>query len=159
VFKISGAVLLIGASFFTGVRLRYLLNERKRILTGLLYFIQGIENKLRCLCMPLDKCFGESGGIFYSASVYIKEGFSPSEAVKKAAEETVHLKKEDKALLLSFADGLSADDLEGQIANLNLLKKGLEARLFEAEEDSRVRGKLCVQGCTLLGAAAVILML
>jgi stage III sporulation protein AB len=153
------AILALCASVLSGLRISYTLNERKRILGEILYFLQAIESKLRCMCMPLDCCFYESGGIFYDAAIYMKGGLSPSEAVRRAAEDAPHLKKEDKELLFGFSKGLCADDLEGQIANVKLLSKGITVRLSEAEAEAKQRGKLAINGCTLLGAAAVILMI
>ena len=158
-FKLSGAVFIMGAAILTGMRMNYSLNERKRILSELLYFLQAIEGKLRCMCMPLDCCFNESGSVFYEASVYIKNGESPSSAIRKATEEMQYLKKEDKELLYNFSGGLTAEDCDGQIANVQLLSKGLTMNLDEATKEAKLRGRLSVQGCTLLGAAAVILML
>lgn len=158
-FKLSGAVFFMCASVLSGLRISYALNERKRMLGEILYFLQTIESKLRCMCMPLDCCFYESGGIFYDAAIYIKGGLSPADAVRRAAEDAQYLKKEDKELLFSFSKGLCADDLEGQIANVKLLSKGIALKLSEAEEEAKLRGKLAINGCTLLGAAAVILMI
>ena len=158
-FKLFGAFLIMSASLLFGFKKNADLRERKKSLSELRLLLKAVESKIRCMCLPLDKCFEESGNIFFEASVLINGGLPPSEAVKRAADKAPFLKEGDRRLFYSFAKGLCADDCTGQLANLSLLDEGLIASLADAENELSTKGKLFLQGSVLFGAAAVILML
>ena len=83
----------------------------------------------------------------------------PEEAIKDTAHGVKVLKKEDLNIIERFASGLSAQDLKGQIANMELFTKLLETEIKNATDELNNRGKLYVKGSMLTAAAVVLLLI
>ncbi len=127
--------------------------EESRALTLLLL------GKLRCMCMPLDRCFKESGGIFKEAAEYIEKGLAPKDALKKAVSDCAVLTVKDKDMFISFADGFDADSCEGQIANTELFYENITLAIEDARSELKTKGKLSVEGSILMGIALVLFLI
>jgi len=158
VFKLIGAAAVILSSGLIGIKKYNEFYERKRILQSIRDGAQKIKNNLSCMCMPLYECFLSGGEFFEKAALCIKRGELPSEAVRNTAFVTHCLKKEDKDIILRFADGLCAYDCNGQIANIELFLREIEDRIECASLELKTKGTLFVKG-SLLAAAAVVLIL
>lgn len=157
-FKLIGAAAVILSSGLIGIKKYNEFYERKHILQSIRDGAQKIKNNLSCMCMPLYECFLSGGEFFEKAALDIKRGELPSEAVRNTVFLTHCLKKEDKDIILRFADGLSACDCNGQLANIELFLREIEGSIEEALGELKTKGALFVKG-SLLAAAAVVLIL
>lgn len=157
-FRLIGAAAVILASGLIGTKKYNEFYERKRTLQSIRDGAQKTKNNLRCMCMPLYECFLSGGEFFEKAALHIAGGDLPSEAVRNTALAAHCLKKEDREIIWRFADGLSAHDCGGQIANIELFLRELDASIAEATKELNTKGTLFVKG-SILTAAAVVLIL
>lgn len=151
--------MLFIAAVFAGAKKYYALRARCETLYSVRRSVKQTAENLKCMCLPLYECFERCDGIFNAAFKYMNEGLAPEDAVKKAADKSLFLKNDDKKLLFDFASGLNADNCESQIANAALLEKNIDMQIESAQHDFNTRGKLCLQGGVLLGAAAVLILI
>ena len=156
--KLVGSIIVMLASVYIGIGKYYQLSERKRILLLIRHGSEKIRSNLRCMCLPLYECFLLGGEFFSLAANEIESGMLPADALKKVANRLSPLKKSDKEIIFRFADGLSADDCKGQIANIELFISETDKNIKEAKEELNCRGQLFIKG-SILSAAAVILLL
>lgn len=157
--KITGALIIIISFALLGLRKYNLLLLRCKMLEETRALAVLLEGKLRCMCMPLDKCFKESGGIFKEAAQYIEKGLAPKEALKKAALSSNVLSDKNKDLFITFADGFDADSCSGQIANTELFCENIIIEIEDARRELKTKGKLSVEGSILMGTALVLLLI
>lgn len=157
--KIIGAMAVILSAMLLGMKKYNDIFERRRSLQEIFDGSIQVKNALRCICAPLHESFLCGGDFFRTASGKIKEGMLPEEAIKDTAYAIRVLKKEDLNIIERFAAGLSAQDLEGQIANIELFTKLLETEIKDATDELNSRGKLYVKGSVLTAAAVVLLLI
>lgn len=155
--KIMGSSIVLLCATYVGMNKYHELYSRKKALTDICDGSIKICNDLRCMCMPLDESFRSSGKFFARAAEIIRKGQLPSEAVRAVCAKEYALKKEDKDCIYRFADGLCADDCQGQIANTQMFIAGMKERISDAEKELNVKGKLFIKG-SFLAAAAIILL-
>ena len=158
-FKIIGGAAVILAAGFIGIRKYSELYERKRFLCIIRDGAEKIRNNLKCMCMPLYECFLRGGEFFEKAAHNISRGELPSEAVKAAVDGVYQLTEEDRECVRRFADGLSANDCEGQIRNTEIFIAELEQRIKKASAELETKGKLFVKGSFLAAAALVLILI
>lgn len=89
----------------------------------------------------------------------MEAGEDAANALRTAAEENPFLNARDREALSAFADGLLAQDVFGQIANVALFAQRVSSLARQAEEDAREKGRLYRGGGALCGVAVVILLL
>lgn len=118
--------------------------------------VEGIFSSISTSCdlsiLPfVDACIAEmaEGADFYTAW---------SETLSKR-ENTVNLKKEDVALLLSFGSSLGATDSAGQMQNCELHEKLFKERLSAAREEKNTLSKPARVVGILTGTAVLILFM
>ena len=157
-YKLLGAIFILLSSVLIGLSIRKTYAGRVKLLSEILYACDTMECKLRCMCLPLYECFSQSGGIFLRASELMKNNDAPTDALKTAVKENEILDSADKEVLFSFADGLHAEDCEGQIENLSMLRQMMARRCADAEKKLDTKGNLAVKGSVLAACAAVILL-
>lgn len=157
-FKIMGALAVIIAAGFIGGRKYSELCERKRLLCSIRVGTEKIHNNLKCMCMPLYECFLCGGEFFEKAAKNISAGELPSEAVKSVADTAISLAAEDRECVYRFAEGLSANDCDGQIRNAELFTTELEKCIEKASAELDTKGKLFLKG-SMLAATALVLIL
>ncbi len=158
-FKILGALAVILASGLIGVNKYNEFFERRRILFELHSGAEKMRNNLKCMCMPLYENFLLCGEFFEQAAQQIANGKSPCDAVAERARECISLKKEDTDMIIRFAEGLGANDCDGQIRNTELFLKELEENIKDASGELETKGKLCVKGSLLIAAAIVLVLI
>lgn len=156
--KLIGAAAVILAAGLLGMKKYSDLYERRRNLCIVRDGAAKIENSLRCMCMPHYECFLSAGSFFEKAAINMSGGLLPSEAVRQAAGEVSVFSKEDREIIERFADGLCAQDREGQLSNISLFIKELDTNISRAENDVQTKGTLFVKG-SILTAAALVLMI
>ncbi len=134
------------------------LSERKRVLSEIKAGAERIRNSLKCMCMPLYECFLGGGEFFEKAADLIYDGMLPSDAVKNTVLDIHCITKEERETLMRYADGLFAEDCEGQVRNTELFLSEIERCIESADAELNTKGKLFVKG-SLLGATALVLIL
>lgn len=157
-FKIIGAVIVIGAAGLIGMSKYSRLYERKRNLSLILNGAERIHNNLKCMCMPLYECFLDGGEFFRKAAEKMSEGVTPTDAVMEVAQNMTSLTKEDISALERFSKGMSVHNCEGQMRNTELFINELSRNIKKSAEDLETKGKLAVKGY-FLAATAVVLVL
>lgn len=150
---------MILAAGLMGIKKYAELYERKRILQTIRNGAEKIKNNLRCMCMPLYECFLNADDFFKEAGELIGKGEFPSEAVRNTVFMYHCLKKEDRDIIFRFADGLTAQDCSGQIANVELFLKEIEGSINNASAELNTKGTLFVKGSLLISAAMVLLLI
>lgn len=150
---------MIIAAGFIGIKKYGELYERKRILLIMRDGAEKIRNNLKCMCMPLYECFMHGGEFFEKAAKRISEGEHPSSAVRNSCERIGQLTEEDRMCVLRFADGLSANDCEGQVRNAELFITEMEIQAEKASYELETKGKLFVKGSLLVAAAIVLILI
>lgn len=157
--KITGALLLLAAFLIIGLKKRCALIGRLKLLRESEAAAMTAYSRLKCMCMPLDECFSESGGLFSEAARRMSDGEMPREAMHGAAKANRFLKSCDRAAFSDFADGLTLGDCAGQLSNLEMLRERLRPLAAEAADDAARLGKLCVEGFFLAGAAFALILI
>lgn len=158
-FKIIGAVVVLLSATLFGMKRYNEIFERKKALQEIYDGSTQIKNSLRCMCLPLHESFLCGGVFFKAAAQKIDKGMLPSEAVKDTALSLHILTKEDLRIVTRFADGLSAQDCKGQLANIELFAEALKTQINSAVAELDTRGKLYVKGSILTAAAVVLLLI
>lgn len=158
-FKIIGAMIIIIAAGIIGIGKYGEFYERKRLLCIIRDGAEKIRNNLKCMCMPLYECFLCGGEFFEKAAQNIAEGELPTDAVKTVAFRMERLTDEDRDCVYRFADGLSANDCEGQIRNTEFFLTELERRIEKASSELETKGKLFVKGSFLAATALVLILI
>ncbi len=154
-----GAFFIFLATVLVGARKYNLMCERRHLLENIRSSLRYLEGTLRITGAPLEECFFKSGSIFRDASLLIKKGTSPRDAIRKTALSNSYLEKGDKEALFLFAEGLFAEDCEGQIKNVQALSEKINSFCAEASESIKTKGKLFLRGGVLCGAALFILVI
>ena len=157
-FKIIGAAVVIMAAGLIGMGKYNELYERKCILAEIKAGAERILSSLKCMCMPLYECFLGGGDFFKKAAELIADGMLPSDAVKNTVLDVRCITKEERETVMRFADGLCAEDCEGQVRNAELFLSEIERYIESADAELNTKGKLFVKG-SLLGATALVLIL
>lgn len=158
--KIFAVGLVMLSSCMTGFILAKDLNERVKVLKEIKQMAIYIKSDFEYRSPMLADCFEHRGSLFGKASRYMEEGaLLPEEALKKSADELKSITKEDRTVIYSFADNLSIEDVNGQIANVKWLIETLEKRIKEAEYEYTTKGRLYKSTGALTGLGIVILLL
>lgn len=159
VLKFMGAAAVISSAAMAGFVMSGELRERIDILREIQQSAVYIKSEIEYRSPVFEECFRRRGRLFSKASEYIGEGLSPSAALKKSADETARLTAEDKEIIYSYADGLDAEEVNGQTANVSLLISHLGEDIREAEAQMRAKGRLYRSGGVLAGIGFVIILL
>ena len=157
-FKIAGIFIVMTAASIMGLKKRSTLYMRLKLLRETQSAVCAAEAKLRCMRIPLDECFDSCGSVFTEASLNIRNGMLPSEAIKNAVDSESFFNENDRDVLYEFSNGLSADDCEGQISNFRLLSERLKPLIKNASDEAAKKGRLVLEG-SILAAAAIILII
>lgn len=157
--KILGAAAVFLSCAAAGQIMARELYERTKLLKELEQSAIYIKSELEYRTPVFEECFRGRGRLFSKAAKYIGMNMNPKEALKKAARETEKLRDEDRELIYDYADGLDAEDVGAQTANVSLLITRLECRIREAEEERGIKSRLYKSGGALAGIGLVILLL
>lgn len=161
-YKTLGVILLSLGGSMAGALKALSLSGRVNILKGLYEALLIFENEIDFKTAPIKSAFisassRDKSGIFQSASENVFEMGaveSMRDAVKKGK-----LPEEEEDILLSFAQGLSAESLEGQTKNARLALIRIEKILKKAEnEQEKLFSLYCTMG-VLFGIAFSIMLI
>jgi stage III sporulation protein AB len=168
--KIIGAAIILGSTSIIGFSLSRDCSKRPRILRELQAALQMLENEISYMSNLLSDAFMRiytSSGT--EASILFKEaakkldsmGTTADEAWKSAVNDLysrLALKKEDKAILISFGSMLGNSDLDGQISNIRLTTSQLKLQELKAEEIKKKNERM-YRSLGVLGGLALIIIL
>ncbi len=157
-FKLMGSAMVIMAAGLIGAGKYSSMCERLRMLAIICDGAERIRNNLKCMCMPLYESFLHGGEFFSKVSEYMAKGESPPDSVKMATDTVNCLEREDRELLFRFSEGLSRENCDGQIRNLDFLIEEIKKSMENAKQQLDGKGRLFLKG-SLLVAAAVVLVL
>lgn len=158
-YKLFGLASIVTASVMTGFLFSYELRERIKSLSETYCALLQIKSDFEYRAPVLEECFRSRGRLFDKASEYIGDGFMPCDAVKKACGEIPSLKREDREIINSFAENLVAEEISGQLANINWLISCIEERISHAEAEYDKKSRLYKSSGALLGMGFIILLL
>ncbi len=158
--KLLGMLSVFTASLVMGFILAKELGERTKALKEIYQSAIHIKSELEYRSADICDCFNRRGKLFKEAYKYIQsESLLPCEALKKATDEAMYLKDEDRAVINSYAENLNAEDLGGQIANVNLFLENLRLCIRDAEEEYHSKNRLYKSGGAIAGLGFIILLL
>lgn len=147
--KLLGAVMVMAGAMAAGLRRRGALSDRVTELESLRWELGRLRARISGCGLSLEDCFGESG-LFAPAAEGLRQGLTPGEALSRCG-----VRADGLAL---FAAGLEAETVEGQLENIDLFSRRVEAELAAAREDLSKKGRLYL-GLGILGGAAVCVIL
>ena len=158
--KLLGMLSVFTASSVMGFIMAGELGERTKMLKDIYQSATHIKSELEYRGADICDCFNRRGKLFSIAYKYIKsEGLLPADALKKAADEAVHLKATDRTVIAAYADNLKVEDLGGQLANVRLFLENLRLCIQDAEEEYRSKNRLYKSGGAIAGLGFIILLL
>lgn len=158
--KIIGIVAVVASSVATGFIMAKDLNERTKSLKDIYQSAINIKSELEYRAPVLEECFRGRGRLFSKAWKYISENsLSPKEALRKACDEAVYLKRDDREIIYSYIENLFVEDIGGQISNISWLIDAMRLQIKEAEAEYTSKGRLYKSGGALAGIGLVILLL
>lgn len=136
--------------------------QRVKVLSGIEESLLILENEISITLTPLPDAMKRASlvdlsGIFEEAAIIMGEK-SASESFKQAVKKAKIFKDEEDTLI-GFAEGLKAEDKDGQLKNIALCKQRINKIKEEATERKNRLQKLYMTSGALSGAAAVIIML
>ncbi len=143
----------IGESYGACTRAR--LAALRRFLEGLL----ALEGEIRFVFAPLPDAFLKAAHAcpLFGAAARFAEDTDIVRAFRRAAEEDGWAKAETE-ILESFARGLAASDVEGQLQNIAYCRERLSSLLQALEADMGRLGRLYGSAGAMAGLLAVILL-
>ena len=160
--KLLGSLMLLTGSVAAGLYKAKELSDRVKVLYGLQDALLSFENEIRYRLAPMSEALcsaasSDISGIFKGAAECLPE--CDATAAMKHAAGTCSVSGEERAALMSFAEGLSAGDAEGQIKNALLCRERIQRILKDAEDRKKRLYKLyCISG-GVSGAALLLLII
>ncbi len=161
-YKTLGVILLSLGGSMAGALKALSLSGRVHILKGLYEALLIFENEIDFKTAPIKSAFEtassrDKSGIFQRASENVFE-MGASEAMRGAVKEG-KLPEEEEDILLSFAQGLSAESPDGQTKNARLALVRTDKILKKAEnEQEKLFSLYCTMG-VLFGIAFSIMLI
>lgn len=158
--KITGIILVVAASVLTGIIMAKDLSKRTKLLKDIRQSAIFIKSDMEYRAPVLEDCFKNRGILFGTAAEYAQNNNClPKDALKITLDSMSYLKKEDKDIVMSFADNLDTEDIGSQLANVSWLIDALNGKIREAENDFVTKGRLYKSGGVLAGIGLLILLL
>lgn len=154
--KLLGSMVVLGAGAWLGFIKKEELASRVKYLQQTENALLYMKNQIEVGSVPLDRLFAQSEfALFKRAAEYIKL-YGVCEGFKKAVL-AAELPAGERAILFDFAQGLGAQDREGQLANIRACTLRIaEIKRAAYEKKARLSGLYAVSG--ILGGALVVLI-
>lgn len=157
--KILAALVIIAGTWCIGqsknARMRARLYALRRFLDGLL----SLENEIRGFCAPLPAAFEKAGRLdplFAEAAAFSETEDAETAFCRAIADK--EYEKEETEILQSFAAGLGAGDVEGQLQNISGCRTRLTALCEMLEKDTARLGRLYSGTGAMAGILVVVLL-
>ena len=157
--KLMGMISVFMASSVMGFIMAKELNERTRCLKEIYDSAIHIKSELEYRGADVADCFRRRGRLFKIASIYIDEGILPADALKKACRDLNELNEADCLVINAYAENLYAEDIGGQIANVNLFLENLRGCIRNSEEEYHTKNRLYKAGGAIAGMGIIILLI
>jgi stage III sporulation protein AB len=172
IWKLLGAVMVIGSAGVTGIRVAAGFSRRITELRSLQNALQMLDTEIMYRATPLPvilKKIGQAGEgsiakIFKAAGDALnqEQGFTPAEAWNKALLENwqlTALSQDDYTILASFGEMLGLSDREEQHKNIALTSLHLGREEEKAQLEREKNERLWRYGGFLIGISIVLLLL
>ncbi|MBQ6794558.1 MAG: stage III sporulation protein AB [Clostridia bacterium] len=157
--KLMGMISIFIASSVMGFIMAKELNERTLCLKEIYDSVIHIKSELEYRGADVADCFRRRGRLFKTASIYLDEGMLPADALKKACGDLKELNEADRSVINAYAENLYAEDIGGQIANVNLFLENLRGCIRNSEEEYHTKNRLYKAGGTIAGMGIIILLI
>lgn len=158
-YKILGLVSILSASVITGFVMANELKDRLKLLKEIHQNAIYIKSELEYRAPDLEECFKGRGVLFSKAYAYIEKGCLPMDALIKACNDLKSLSKEDREIITLFAENLRAEEVNGQISNIEWFINSMNERISFAHEEYKTKGRLYKSSGALLGLGFMILFI
>ena len=159
-YRVLGVLSVVSSSIMMGIFLANDLKKRGEILKEIRQAAVYIKSDLEYRAPEIEDCFFNRGHFFSRVAELIKErDLPPKLALKFACEELKEITVEDREIIYSYADNISAEEIGGQIANISQLISGLDEKISAAEREYKEKGRLYRSGGALVGLGIVILLI
>ena len=152
---------------FLGLAIANRYKERVKDLKSILSIFNIIETNIKYTYEPLPQIFEDIsnqfktqiGGIFKLAMDKMKQ-ISAGEAWKFAIDNSkTYMNDEDLSILKNLNRMLGKTDAEGQLSELELMKKFIETQIVKAEDEQNKNEKLYKNLGMTVGLALVIILI
>lgn len=160
--KALGVIFISLGGSMAGALKALTLSGRVNILKGLYEALLIFENEIDFKTSPIKSAFEaaaprDKSGIFQKASESVFE-MGAAESMREAVK-SAKLLEEEEEMMLSFSEGLSAENSEGQTKNVRLALKRADKILKKAEnEQEKLFSLYCTMG-VLFGIAFSIMLI
>ena len=161
-------LLIFGTTSLLGIQIANKYKNRTKDLINIRNILNIMEAKIKYTYEPLPQIFEEISKQFSESSVskifeLAKEKMktlAPGSAWHYAIENSkTYMIDEDLNILKSFEKLLGKTDIEGQINEIELMKKFIDIQIVKAEEEQNKNEKLCKNLGIYLGLALVIILI
>lgn len=136
--------------------------ELKKIKNSL----EVLRSKIEFTYEPIKEVFEEISKIVYegNANIFEKtlqkmESYGVTESWNRAVEENINLKEEDKSTIKMFGKLLGKTDKSGQINEINVTSKLLDALIEKAEQEKEKNYKLFKTLGSVVGIGICIILI
>ncbi len=133
IIKLTGMILLTGASLFIGINESLRLKKRVQTLDWFSNFVDEIGDRIRCDAEELKRIFSR----IPTSVDYITVQTPFSVTIKKCG-----LNRDDEKLLYEFFLKLGTGDVESQVNRCTAYKNMLSDRKSRAESEYNEKGRL-----------------
>lgn len=171
-FKVFGAILVIGGCGYAGLKMGWIYRLRTDTLRLMQNGLNLLETEISYGATPLplalrragEKLGGETSIVFLHSSSLLQQnvGFTASEAwsagVQRLKQE-VPLTKEETSILLLFGNGLGSSARNEQLKNIALAKEQLNLAREQAAEERARHEKMWQYLGFCLGAVIVLVFI
>ena len=154
---------MITAASLAGFTESRKLSLREQELERFLRFLSNARTEIRYASMPVEELVrrhGEGLALWRPCMDALEagEGFSRAWNDGVRVSKGMGLTGKDRALLMSFGEGLGTTDLEGQMAHCDLYEGLIRCALEEAKGEKEKKGKLYQMLGVSAGLAAALLL-
>lgn len=171
-FKMAGAVLIMGATGYFAVSMNQTLELRKQELRKLYSILVQLKSEIQYMCNPLPESFHKiAGGVKEPFSIWFSDMVQTLEQKEEITFSDVWtegidnlhrnsaLNKEDVEPLRELADKLGTGDISSQLKAIDYALLHLEGNRTELEAEMKQKKKVTLTLSLFCGAMTLILLL
>ncbi|MGN0661167.1 MAG: stage III sporulation protein AB [Oscillospiraceae bacterium] len=162
--KISGLIILAASGTFAGLAMSARLKNRCRELEAAIKMTDGIITMIRYRRMTVSEiCNSLKASCEYKSLEFIEklecEGEFSTAWQRALSASKSNMKMEDIEILAGIGNALGRSDADGEISMLTLAREKLFARLSDAREEARSKGRLYRSLGAVSGAGIAIVLM
>ncbi len=162
-FKLCGALLVLGVSVYAGISNWKRMQMRVRMLSKLTAALELLSTEIVFLQTPLPQAAEKVArqtdcAVLYAFAKELKAGILPQTAMQRAVQRNEVVNAQDADLLVWIAGGLGCSDIEAQRRHIESAVQRLGVQTAQAREVLQNNGRLSV-GAGVLGGLLLVIML